>query len=180
MIIPEFRNYCPILKKHWNNEIILILNQFLRFLLVAFFALFIGSQITEGVILVPYWKSLSSNDFYNYYTEFGPIIGKFYTILTIIAAIIPISLTFYCKSIKSKAYKFSVASSLFAILFIACFYLYFKEVNELFYQAALNEDSLKRELIVWTYWHWGRILIEVLSLFFLILTLIKLPNFKNK
>ena len=150
------------------------MKQFLLFSSVAIFSIFIGSQITEGVLLVPYWKSLSSNDFYSYYARFGPSIGQFYTILTIVAALIPISISIYCKRINSKALNLAIISSFFAILFITCFYVYFKDTNELFYQASLSDVELKKELVTWSYWHWGRIVLEFISLIFLIFTLIKI------
>ena len=155
------------------------MKQFLLFFSVTIFSIFIGSQITEGVLLVPYWQSLSSINFYSYYSEFGPLIGQFYTVLTIIAALIPIVVSIYCKSINSNALKFALISSFFAILFVSSFYVYFKDTNELFYQAALNDVELKNELVIWSYWHWGGIIIECLSLVFLILTLIKIQNIKN-
>jgi hypothetical protein len=150
------------------------MKQFLLYSSIAIFSIFIGSQITEGVLLVPYWKSISPDDFYSYYKQFGPSIGQFYTILTIIAALIPISISIYCKRINSKALKLALISSFFAILFIACFYAYFKGANELFYQASLSDLELKEELVTWNYWHWRRIVLEFISLIFLILTLIKI------
>ena len=152
------------------------MREFVLYFSIVIFSIFIGSQITEGVLLVPYWKSLSSEDFYSYYNQFGPSIGQFYTILTIIAALIPISLSIYCKLYNSDALKHALISSLFAILFIACFYVYFKDANDLFYQASLTSEELKKELITWSYWHWGRIVLEFISLFFLILTLIKIQT----
>jgi len=152
------------------------MKQFLLFFSVTIFSVFIGSQITEGALLVPYWQSLSSNNFYFYYNEFGPFIAKFYTVLTIVAALIPIVIAIYCKSINSNALKFALISSFFAILFVSSFYIYFKGTNELFYQAAFNDVELKNELVIWSYWHWGRIFIECLSLVFLILSLIKIQN----
>ena len=152
------------------------MKQFLLYSAIAVFSIFIGSQITEGVLLVPYWKSLSSNDFYSYYKQFGPAIGQFYTILTIIAALIPISISIYCKLINSRALNLALSSSFFAVLFIACFYIYFKGSNQMFYQAALSEVALKKELVVWSYWHWGRIALEVVSLILLILASIKIQH----
>jgi len=111
-----------------------------------------------------------------YYKQFGPSISQFYTILTIVAALIPISISVYCKRINSSAFNLALTSSFFAILFIACFYVYFKGANELFYQASLSDLELKRELIIWSYWHWGRIVLEIISLFFLIFTLIKIQT----
>lgn len=67
-----------------------MLTQKVRYALIAIFSIFVGSQITEGALFVPYWKSLSTEAFYSYYNEFGPGIGQFYTVLTIVAAAIPI------------------------------------------------------------------------------------------
>ena len=145
----------------------------LNYYLIAIFSIFLGSQITEAIILVPYWQSLSTSDFYSYYQDFGPSIGRFYTILTIIAALIPIALTIYYFQSKASSLPFSLISALFAILFVSCFYAYFKGTNELFYQSAFNEIELKNELITWSKWHWGRVVLEGLSLFFLILAVTK-------
>lgn len=155
------------------------MRHFLLLFSVVIFSIFIGSQITEGVLLVPYWQSLSPDKFYAYYNKFGPSIGKFYTSLTISAALIPIVISIYCKSINSNALKFALISSFFAILFVSSFYIYFKDANELFYQGALNNVELKNELVLWSYWHWGRIFIECLSLVFLILAIRKIQNFNN-
>lgn len=152
------------------------MKRFLQYSSIAIFSIFIGSQITEGVLLVPYWQSLSPTDFHSYYSEFGPSIGKFYTILTITAVIIPLSLSVYCWLKNSNAIKLALISSFFAILFVSTFYIYFKGTNEMFYQGTLSDVELKSELITWAYWHWGRIVIEFISLVFLILSLIKIQN----
>ena len=152
------------------------MKQFLRYASVAIFSVFIGSQITEGVLLVPYWQSLSSADFYTYYGEFGPSIGRFYTVLTIVAALIPILLSIYCRSVSSKALQLALYSSFFAVLFVSSFYLYFKGTNELFYQGAFSDVALKNELIAWSYWHWGRIVVELVSLVFLVLSLVEIDK----
>lgn len=152
------------------------MKQFLLYLSIVIFSIFIGSQITEGALLVPYWQSLSSTDFYTYYKDFGPSIGQFYTVLTIISALIPVVLSIYCRKKHANAFKLALISSFFAILFVATFYLYFKGTNELFYQAAFSDAALKAELVTWSYWHWGRIVIEFISLFFLIRAIIKVQN----
>ncbi len=143
------------------------------YFLVAVFAIFLGSQITEAVLLVPYWQSLSAADFYIYYHAFGPTIGRFYTILTIIAAVIPIALSVYMVRTKAPGSRLAIISAVLAVLFVACFYVYFKGTNELFYQSAFSANELKSELITWSQWHWGRVGLECFSLLFLILALDK-------
>ncbi len=142
-----------------------------RYFLVAIFSIFVGSQITEGALFVPYWQSLSAEAFYSFYNDFGPGIGRFYTTLTIIAALIPIALMAYFFKTNSSGKWYAVVSSLLAIIFIMFFYVYFKETNELFYQASLSESELKDVLHTWSQVHWSRVGIELLSLMFLILSL---------
>lgn len=155
------------------------MKQFLLFSSVAIFAIFLGSQITEGVLLVPYWQSLSPESFYAYYNEFGPLIGQFYTVLTITAALIPVALAVYCKRVGSRALGAALGSAFCAVLFVASFYVYFKGANELFYQAAFSDAALRQELVTWSYWHWGRVVVECLSLYFLIVALIRVQDVDN-
>ncbi|CAL2086151.1 hypothetical protein [Tenacibaculum sp. 190524A02b] len=140
------------------------------FLCISVFSIFLGSQITEGCLLVPYWKTLSKTEFYNYYTAFGPIIGQFYSVLTIIAVLIPLSMSIYCFFNKSQALKYAVISTFFSVLVITLFYVYFKETNKQFYKAVFNADQLKSVLNTWANWHWIRVTFEFLSLTFLMLT----------
>ncbi|WP_456461586.1 hypothetical protein [Reichenbachiella sp.] len=145
----------------------------LNYNLIAVFSIFAGSQITEGVLLVPYWQSMSSSEFYSYYQEFGPAINRFYTVLTIVALLIPIALAIYYYSIRSAGFKYALISCALAILFVSCFYIYFNGTNQAFYQSAFNEVDLKNELVTWASWHWGRVVLECLSLYFLILAVSK-------
>jgi len=145
----------------------------IEYYLIAIFSIFLGSQITEGVLLIPYWQSLSSSEFYSYYEKFGPTIGQFFTILTLIAAFIPIAITLYYLKLKTSSILLPLISVLFAVLFVSCFYIYFKDTNELFYQSAFNENDLKTELITYSRWHWGRVILETISLIFLILAISK-------
>ncbi len=141
------------------------------FLLIITFSIFLGSQITEGILLVPYWQYLSSTEFYEYYSKFGPLIGKFYTILNIVAILIPISISIYCLFNKLPSFKYSAISSFFALLIIAIFYIYFKGTNQQFYEAYFDVNQLKSALKSWEFMHWLRVLFEIISLVFLIIAL---------
>lgn len=159
------------------------MNRFLAFILIAIFSIFLGSQITEGVLLVTYWKSLPTKEFYDYYVVFGPLISSFYTFLTIISVLIPFGSSIYCYYKKKfDTLKYSVLSTIFAFLIIIIFYSYFKGTNQLFYTRAFDTNELKSVLNTWENWHWLRVLFEVLSLIFLILTLslLKKPSTKVK
>ena len=156
------------------------MNRTLFFLSIVIFSVFLGSQITEGVLLIPYWKTLPRAEFYAYYAKFGPTIGKFYTVLTIVAAVVPFGISIYCFLNKLNGLKYALVSSFFAFLVIAFFYVYFKGANQQFYEAALNANQLKAELKTWEYLHWLRVLLETLSLAFLILSLDMISQKKRR
>lgn len=147
------------------------MNRLISFALVAIFSVFLGSQITEGVLLVPFWQSLPSAEFYENHAAFGPLISQYYTILTVVAVLIPLGLSIYCLWKKSPAYKYSLVSTIFASLIIVLFYGYFKGANQEFHDATLDAIQLKTELIVWGKWHWLRVVLEFVCLVFLMLTL---------
>lgn len=155
------------------------MKQTLFFLSIIIFSIFLGSQITEGCLLVPYWKSLSATEFYKYYAKFGPVIGRFYTILTIVAVFIPLSISIYCYSVKSKSFKYSVVSTFFAFLIIVIFYSYFKDINLQFLNANFDAHQLKTELNTWGFMHWLRVLFEIICLIFLTITLLILDKKVN-
>ena len=152
------------------------MNRVLSFTLVALYALFLGSQITEGCLLVPYWQSLSTNEFYSFYEDLGPAINQFYTVLTIMAVLITLGVSVYCLFRNRKAFIYSLTSSVFSALVILLFYIYFKGVNQSFFQEALKPSELKNELSIWAFWHWVRVMCEFLSLVFLVITLLILDN----
>ncbi len=150
------------------------MNRILYFIAIVIYSIFLGSQITEGYLLVPFWKTLSTTEFYAYYAENGPIIAKFYSVLTVLASMIPLSISLYCLYIKSKAIKYALASTVFALLVIAIFYGYFKDVNEEFYSSTFSANELINVLKTWSHWHFARVIFIMISLFMLVLSLHKL------
>lgn len=156
------------------------MNRIIGYFLISIFSIFLGSQITEGFLLITHWKTLSATEFYDYYSLFGLIIGQFYTILTIISALIPISISIYCYYSKSKALKHSLISLFFTSLCILLFYIYFKGTNQQFFNAALNTTQLKHTLETWEYLHWLRVLLELFALIFLILSINILTKNRTK
>ncbi|MEM9887811.1 MAG: hypothetical protein AAF849_18090 [Bacteroidota bacterium] len=146
------------------------MNRTLAFTFVAVFSIFLGSQITEGCLFVPYWQRLSKTAFYEYYSIFGPAINNFYTSLTIVAVLIPVCSSIYCYYKKSPALKYALVSTFFACSVIIIFYLYFKDVNQQFYAAAFDTNQLKSVLSDWERWHWLRVVLELGALIFLIMT----------
>lgn len=149
------------------------LKNYHTYVATTIFSIFLGSQITEGFLLVPHWQSLSTEEFYAYYQQYGPKIGLYFTVLTILASLQPIGFSIYYYKTKSRGLPYAIVSSILAMIVIAFFYLYFKGCNELFYDGSLNESDLNSTLITWKQIHWIRVFIEGFALIFLILAILK-------
>lgn len=56
----------------------------------AILGIFLGTQLTEAALIVPYWKGLSPDDFFTFYKTYGNELHQFYSPMTIAATILPV------------------------------------------------------------------------------------------
>lgn len=126
--------------------------------------IFAGAQIAEGVLFVPYWKSMEPAAFYEEHKTFGPKIYKFFAPLTIAATLIPIGTMTYALMTDAPGKMAALLTGFFTLLFFATYFLYFKKANQSFSDASLSEEELPLELIKWGRWHWARIYLELAAL----------------
>ncbi len=122
---------------------------------------FLGAQIAEAILFIPYWKSLKPKEFFQLHKTYGPKIYQFFAPLTIAATLIPIGTAIYSLTIKSQQILFPILMAVFTLLFFLTFYLYFKKANKSFEEATLTDEELPIELNKWEKWHWGRIYLEI-------------------
>jgi len=128
---------------------------------VGILGIFTGAQLTEGILFIPYWKSLEPKAFFLLHKTYGPKIYQFFAPLTIVATIIPVGTAIYSLAIDSQAKIFSALMGVFTLLFFATYFLYFKKANKSFEEASLTDEELPVELDRWTKWHWARIYLEM-------------------
>jgi hypothetical protein len=125
--------------------------------------IFLGSQITEGVLFVPFWKALSPKEFFELHQHYGPKIYQFFAPLTIAATLLPLS-TLACGLMTDRAIPVSlILMGSFTVVFFSTYYLYFKRANKSFAEASISPEELPAELKRWGNWHWGRTVFEFLA-----------------
>jgi Domain of unknown function (DUF1772) len=125
--------------------------------------IFLGTQLAEAVLIVPYWKELSSNDFFAFFKNHGKSLYQFYSPLTIAATIFPTA-TFVCSLLgKSKTDILMWLMLIFTLLFFSMYFLYFKEANLSFAERTISDEVLINELIKWGNWHWARVFCEAVA-----------------
>ncbi len=91
----------------------------------ATLGVFLGTQLAEAVLIVPYWKNMSADDFFAFYKLYGERLHQFYAPLTIASTILPIA-TFVVSLVgKSKTDLLLWLMTASSILFFATFFRIF-------------------------------------------------------
>ena len=134
--------------------------------------IFLGAQITEGVLFVPYWKALPPKDFFELHQTYGKKIYQFFAPLTIVATLLPLLTLFYGLYTNIQSQASLILMGLFTTLFFSTYYLYFKNANNLFAEASISYEQLPIELNKWGKWHWGRVVLECIAFICSIVTII--------
>jgi hypothetical protein len=125
--------------------------------------IYLGTQLVEAILIVPYWKNLSPDNFFALYKAYGESIHQFYAPITIVAILLPTA-TLVCSLFnKSKTDLLIWFMFSFSVLFFSTFFLYFKEANLSFAQRTISNDALIQELIKWENWHWGSVVFEIFA-----------------
>ena len=136
--------------------------------------IFLGAQIAEGVLFVPYWKALSPKDFFELHQTYGKKIHQFFAPLTIVATLLPLLTVAYGIFTNSLGRLSLILMGFFTALFFSTYFLYFKKANKLFAEASISHEDLPAELNKWGNWHWGRIVFESIAFICSIIALINL------
>ena len=125
--------------------------------------IFLGAQIAEAVLLVPLWKDLDADDFFEFHKTYGKKLYRFFAPLTIAATLIPLVTVVYIISYQVEDQLLAGLMGLSTVAFFSTFYLYFKKANKSFEERSLSNQELPHELRRWGTWHWGRICFEFIA-----------------
>lgn len=125
--------------------------------------IFLGTQLAEAALIVPYWKGLPPDDFFTFYKDYGKKLHQFYAPLTILAIILPVSSLVFSFITKQKIDLLMWGMVIFSLLFFATFFFYFKEANISFTERTILNETLPQALNTWANWHWTRVFFEAIA-----------------
>ena len=134
---------------------------------------FTGTQITEAILFVPWWKSLSADEFFSFYKTHGRKIHRFYAPITILTVLLSLSTTSYLMISGNLPIIPLMIISITTLIYFSTYYLYFRKANDQFIQRSISDNELKTALITWGIWHWLRVGLEVLALLTHVVLLMK-------
>ena len=125
--------------------------------------LFAGSMLTEAFLLVPYFRSLKSEDFYALHHDFGPRLYRYYAPLTISATIFPLICAVAVILFDPANSLLPCLMAAIALAILSTYILYFRRANLSFAEKTLSEAELKSELVRWSGVHNFRTALAVIS-----------------
>jgi hypothetical protein len=128
----------------------------LQLLTALIMGLFVGSLLTEAVILVPYWRKLKPESFLELHGTLGPQLYKYFSPLTIAATLIPTLTALVCLWLGAPTQVYSVMAAFLVLLILGLYFYYFKHANAGFETGAVGINGLAAELGRWSAWHWLR------------------------
>lgn len=127
-----------------------------RFLSTATLGLFCGAMLTEGCVLLPYWRSISPTEFYAWYGLNSQRLQGFFGSLTTVTALLAIAAAILSLWEHHPSQWLIVLAALISIVVVSTFFVYFKKANVSFTKASLGIDEVTAELTRWAMWHWWR------------------------
>jgi hypothetical protein len=114
---------------------------------------FAGSLLTEALLLVPYFRSLSFEEFNRLHREFGPRLFSYYAPLTISATLVPLAAAAATLLNYPRTNFFAWVAAALVLAILATYIFYFRAANRAFAERRLDEQALAKELARWAAVH---------------------------
>lgn len=111
--------------------------------------LFAGSLLTEALLLVPYFRSLSFEEFNRLHREFGPRLYRYYAPLTISATVVPLAAAAAAILEYPRINLFAWLAAALVLVILATYVIYFRAANLAFAERRFDEPALAKELALW-------------------------------
>jgi hypothetical protein len=126
-----------------------------------FLGLFAGSLMLEGLVLVPFWRTLEPNEFFKLHHQFGQRLFGYFAPLTTVGVILPVLSTLLQPTGPHALHRW-VAVAL-ALVVLLSFPLFFRKANGEFANRLVGDNELPRALKRWAYAHSARTLVALIS-----------------
>lgn len=133
-----------------------LLGELLALLAVASLGIFFGAMLTEGLVLVPYWRSLRAEAFYSWYGANDKRLLGFFGPLTWLAALSALPVAAISLWTIHPGRWYAVAAAACTLVVISMFFVYFERANATFSLGSMPANELRLELDRWAAWHWLR------------------------
>jgi hypothetical protein len=127
----------------------------------ACLGVFAGANLTEGCVLVPYWRTLPPATFFAWYAANDARLLGFFGPLTAITVVVAAGAAAWAVRTAHPARWTAVTAAGLSTAALSMFFVYFRAANASF---SAGTAELPGELARWAAWHWVRTLVSVAAL----------------
>jgi hypothetical protein len=141
-----------------------MLSVFAVLIAVASLGIFVGAMLTEGFVLVPFWRSISADAFYAWYAANARRLVGFFSPLTWFAGLTTLAAAGLALWMAHPGRWYVLASAVCILVVVAMFFVYFERANASFSLGKMSAGELRLELDRWASWHWARCVCSLAAL----------------
>jgi hypothetical protein len=127
----------------------------LKVLTAAWLGLSAGTMLAGGALLVPYWRSLETADFFTWYAANGQRMLVFFSAMQVPAALLAIAAALRSTRLATPDRRLWVVAAVLAMAVFVPYFVFFRNANAGF--AASATADLPAELARYAAWQWLRI-----------------------
>lgn len=136
----------------------------LLLLSVAALGVFLGANVAEAALLVPFWREQDAPAFFEWYAANDKRLVGFFAPLTTACAVVVLAATIAAFVAGHPGRWAVLGAAVLVGAAAAMFPLYFRDANARFSAASVAVADLPRELATWAAWHNLRVVIVAASL----------------
>jgi hypothetical protein len=126
-----------------------------------FLGLFAGSLMLEGLVLVPFWRTLEPNEFFKLHHQFGQRLFRYFAPITTVGAILPLVSTLLRPTGTHALHRWVAA--LLGLVVLLSFPLFFRNANAEFAKRLVSDDELPQALQRWASVHAARTVVALIA-----------------
>lgn len=116
-----------------------------------------GSLLTEGMVLVPFWRGLPTDKFYELHGSGGPKLFRYFAPLTALAVLSSIALAI----LDGRPSTWTAACLCGCAL--ASFFVFFRTTNKRLAAHEYSDQELLTVLRKWSIWHHARTILVIFA-----------------
>jgi hypothetical protein len=139
------------------------IGEILLLLSTASLGIFAGAMLTEGFVLVSFWRSLAPEAFLAWYAANDQRLLDFFRPLTTATVLLAVAAAVAAGLAGSAAFAPAAVAALLVVIALAMFFLYFAGANARFAKASIDTGDVAAALARWAAWHWFRTALSVVA-----------------
>ena len=123
--------------------------------------IFAGANLTEGSVLVPYWRALGPAEFFAWYAANDARLLGFFGPLTTVTVLVALGAAAWATWTAHAGRRAAAVAAGLSVVAMSMFFVYFRAANASF---SAGTAELPAELARWAAWHWARTGLSVAAL----------------